>query len=172
MCVLTRDEILKELESGRLRIEPLADMSQIGPASVDLHLGRELRVPVPHRGGPIHVSEDADLEHETTVVTMDDHYVVDPGQTVHGITRERLFLPPDLCAWIEGRSWIARLGLMVHVTAGFIQPGVSNHQVLEMSNVSQAPLALHPGIRICQIVLERTEGSAVYRGRFADQTSP
>ncbi len=172
MCVLTRDEILKELESGRLRIEPLADTSQIGPASVDLHLDRKLRVPVPHRGGPIHVSEEVDLEHETTVVTMDDHYVIEPGQTVQGITRERLFLPPNLCAWIEGRSWIARLGLMVHVTAGFIQPGVSNHQVLEMSNVSQAPLALHPGIRICQIVLERTEGSAVYRGRFAEQTSP
>ena len=51
MCVLTHDEILKELESGRLRIEPLEDLSQIGPASIDLHLGHEIRVPVPHRGG-------------------------------------------------------------------------------------------------------------------------
>jgi len=172
MCVLTRDEILKELDSGRLRIEPLDDPNQIGPASVDLHLDRELRVPVPHRDGPIHVSEDAELELETKVIQIDDHYVLDPGQTVHGITRERLFLPSDLCAWIEGRSWIARLGLMVHVTAGFVQPGVSNRQVLEMSNVSGSPLAIHPGIRICQIVLERTEGHAVYRGRFAEQDSP
>ncbi len=172
MCVLTRDEILKELESGRLRIEPLEDLSQIGPASIDLHLGHEIRVPVPHRGGPIHVLEDAQLEPETEVIRVQDHYVISPGQTVHGITRERLHLPSNLCAWIEGRSWIARLGLMVHVTAGFVQPGVSNHQVLEMSNVSAAPLAVHPGLRICQIVLERTEGHAVYRGRFAEQDSP
>ena len=172
MCVLTRDAILKELESGRLRIEPLDDPSQIGPASIDLHLDHELRVPVPHRGGPVHVSEDAELERETTVLRMEDHYVLEPGKSVHGITRERLFLPSNLCAWIEGRSRIARLGLMVHVTAGFVQPGVSNRQVLEMSNVSGAPLAIHPGIRICQIVLERTEGHAVYRGRFAEQDSP
>jgi dCTP deaminase len=172
MCVLTRDAILRELESGRLRIEPLDDPDQIGPASVDLHLGREIRVPVQHRGGPIHVCEDAEIEPETTVMRIEDHYVIEPGQTIHGITRERLVLPSDLCAWIEGRSWIARLGLMVHVTAGFVHPGVSNHQVLEMSNVSRAPLAIHPGIRICQIVIERTEGHAVYRGRFAEQVSP
>ena len=91
---------------------------------------------------------------------------------MQGITRERLFFPPDLCAWIEGRSRIARLGLTVHVSSGFVQPGVSNHQVLEMSNVSGRALAIHPGIRICQIVLQRTEGSAVYKGRFADQESP
>ena len=71
MCVLTRDEILKELESGRLRIEPLEDPGQIGPASVDLHLDREFRVPVPHSGGPIHVSEEMDLEPETTVIRID-----------------------------------------------------------------------------------------------------
>jgi deoxycytidine triphosphate deaminase len=60
----------------------------------------------------------------------------------------------------------------VHVTSGFVHPGVSNVQVLEMMNVSRTPLALHPGIRICQIVLERTEGEAVYRGRFANQLTP
>jgi dCTP deaminase len=171
MSVLTRDAILRELASGRLRLEPFSP-DQVGAASIDLHLGGELRVPLENTNGPIDVTDDATPDAYTRVIAFEKPYVLAPGHTVHGITRERLFLPPDLCAWIEGRSRIARLGLTVHVSSGFIQPGVSNHQVLEMSNVSGRALAIHPGIRICQIVLQRTEGSAVYKGRFADQDSP
>jgi dCTP deaminase len=171
MSVLTRDAILRELESGRLRLEPFS-LDQVGAASIDLHLGDELRVPNEVTNGPIDVTDDATPEAFTRLIAFEKPYVLAPGYTVHGITRERLFLPPDLCAWIEGRSRIARLGLTVHVSSGFVQPGVSNHQVLELSNVSGRALALHPGVRICQIVLQRTEGSAVYRGKFADQDSP
>lgn len=171
MSVLTRDAILKELASGRLRLEPFS-LDQVGAASIDLHLGGELRVPLESANGPIDVTDDATPDAFTRVIPFEKPYVLAPGHTVHGITRERLFLPPDLCAWIEGRSRIARLGLTVHVSSGFVQPGVSNHQVLEMSNVSGRALAIHPGIRICQIVLQRTEGSAVYKGRFADQDTP
>jgi len=95
--------------------------------------------------------------------------VLETGCTIHGITRERISLPPDLCGFLEGRSRFARLGLMVHVTSAFVQPGVSNRQVLEMSNVAGQPLRIHPGVRLCQLVLMRTDGTAVYRGRFADQ---
>lgn len=171
MCVLTREEIHKELASGRLRIEPL-DPEHIGPASIDLHLGDELRVPEAHAGGPIHLRDNGDPEVPARLVRIDDHFVLEPGATVHGITRERLCLPPDICGWLEGRSRIARVGLTVHATSGFVHPGVSNRQVLEMSNLSGVPLAIHPGLRICQVVLERTEGEAVYRGRFAAQESP
>jgi dCTP deaminase len=171
MCVLTRDRILAEIDDGRLRIEPHSP-DQIGPASIDLHLGDEIRVLAQDRSDPIEVDGDGDFRKVTRVVHLGDGFVLEPGQTVHGITRERLCLPPDLCAWIEGRSSIARLGLTVHVTAGFIHPGVSNHQVLEMSNLSRVPLRLRRGIRICHIVLERTEGEAVYKGRFSEQQSP
>ena len=171
MSVLTRDAILRELASGRLRFEPF-DMDQVGPASVDLHLGEELRVPIESRNGPIHVTDDTTADTATRVVPFLEPYLLEPGQTVHGITRERIFLPPNLCGWLEGRSRIARLGLTVHVTSGFVQPGVSNRQVLEMSNVSGRALLIHPGIRICQIVLQRCEGEAVYRGQFAEQSSP
>jgi dCTP deaminase len=171
MSVLTRDAILKEMASGRLRLEPFSP-DQVGAASIDLHLGSELRVPLDFANGPIDVTDDATPEAFTKRIAFEKPYVLAPGHTIHGITREKLFLPPDLCAWIEGRSRIARLGLTVHVSSGFVQPGVQNHQVLEMSNVSGRPLAIHPGIRICQIVLQRTEGSAVYRGRFASQESP
>jgi dCTP deaminase len=171
MSVLTKEAILRELASGRLRLEPFS-LDQVGAASIDLHLGDELRVPIEVTNGPIDVTDEATPEAFTKVIPFEKPYVLAPGHTVHGITRERLFLPSDLCAWIEGRSRIARLGLTVHVSSGFVQPGVSNHQVLEMSNVSGRPLAIHPGIRICQIVLQRTEGNAVYRGKFSEQDSP
>jgi dCTP deaminase len=88
---------------------------------------------------------------------------------VLGITRERIRLPSDIAGWLEGRSRYARLGLTVHVTAGFVAPGVDGRQVLEMSNVTSRPLAIHAGVRLCQIVLQRCEGSAIYTGRFARQ---
>ncbi len=172
MSVLTGERIIEEIAQGRLKIEPFS-ADQIGPASVDFHLGEELRIPARNGTEPIDVGNgDPKVEETTKVVRMDPDFVLAPGETVHGITRERLCLPPDLCAWIEGRSSIARLGLTVHVTSGFVHPGVSNHQVLEMTNLSRLPLRLRPGIRICQVVLQRTEGEAVYRGRFAEQRSP
>jgi dCTP deaminase len=171
MCVLTHDQILAEIERGRLRIEPFSP-EQVGPASVDLHLGEEVRIRAGDGSEPIDVDTATDFREVTEVVELGEGFVLDPGETVHGVTRERVFLPPDLCAWIDGRSSIARLGLTVHVTSGFVHPGVRNHQVLEMRNLSRVPLRLKPGIRICQVILERTEGEAVYQGRFAEQRSP
>jgi dCTP deaminase len=171
MCVLTGDEIRRELAAGTLRIEPLRD-DQIGAASVDLHLGSELRVPEPPADGLIHLTDESDPAQFTRLVKINGHYVLGPGETIHGVTLERLYLPPNLCGWLEGRSRTARFGLTVHTSSGFVHPGVRNHQVLEMTNVSGVALALHAGIRICQIVLERTEGHAVYGGRFASQSAP
>src|SRR6266849_3876761 len=152
----THDVILAEIAKGRLAIEPLAP-EQIGPASIDLHLGDEIRV-FDDGTDPIDVTEDAD-------------YVLQPGETIHAITRERLHLPPDIGGWLEGRSRYARLGLMIHVTSGFVAPGVNSRQVLEMSSVAGRPLAIHAGVPVCQIVLQRCEGGAVYAGRFKVQES-
>jgi len=118
------------------------------------------------------MDHDTDPAEHTELIQLREPYVLDPGETIHGATLEHITLPPNLCGWLEGRSRTARFGLTVHVTSGFVHPGVSNRQVLEMTNVSRTALAIHPGIRICQIVLERTEGEAVYRGRFASQLSP
>jgi dCTP deaminase len=167
MAVLTRDAIFAEIEAGNIRIDPF-DRSAVGPASVDLTLGAELRVIEPGPD-PIPILEDADFRRYTRRVELDGSFVLQPGATVHGITRERITLAENLCGLLEGRSRFARLGLMIHVTSAFVQPGVSNRQVLEMSNVAGHPLALHPGVRVCQIVLLRAEGRAAYRGRFADQ---
>jgi dCTP deaminase len=168
--ILTRDVILDEIARGRVVIEPFSE-DQVGPASIDLHLGDEIRVLEPS-GETIAIDDHTDFRTVTTVQQLDGAYVLAPGDTIHGITRERITLPGDIAGWLEGRSRYARLGLMIHVTAGFVSPGVSNRQVLEISNLSRRPLAIQAGARLCQIVLQRCEGSAIYRGRFAKQERP
>jgi dCTP deaminase len=167
MSVITRDGILREIEAGRVQIDPFHP-SQVGVASIDLTLGNEIRE-ILVEDEPIRVLDETDYRDHTRVRVLDAPYRLDPGVTIHGITAERLTLPDDLCGFLEGRSRFARLGLMIHVTSAFVQPGVSNRQVLEMSNVSSRSLEIVAGVRICQLVLMRTEGRAVYRGRFQDQ---
>jgi dCTP deaminase len=168
MCVLTRDVILQEIRAGNIVIDPF-DESMVGPGSVDLHLSSEIREFLP-KTELYHVTDEPDVETVTSRREVEDFFVLQPGETIHGITRERIRLPGDICGRLEGRSRFARLGLMIHVTAGFIQPGVNNRQVLELSNTSREPLAIHPGVRICQFIFERTEGHAIYEGMFRDQT--
>ena len=167
MSVLTRDVILRELDSGRLRIDPF-DVSQVGVASIALTLGAELREIVNDEAA-IRVEDETDYRDHTRVLGLDQPYRLEPGVTIHGITAEHVTLPSNLCGFLEGRSRFARLGLMIHVTSALVQPGVSNRQVLEMSNVSSRALEIIPGVRICQLVLMRTDGEATYAGRFQDQ---
>ncbi|MGI5835013.1 MAG: dCTP deaminase [Chloroflexota bacterium] len=170
MAVLTHDEILRLIHEGVIKIEPFSE-DQVGPASVDLHLDNKFRVfrALPH----IHpVTEDASYEDVTELVEVDDHLLLLPGQAVHGITQEKITLPDYLCGRLEGRSRFARVGLMVHMTAGFMQPGIDNKQVLEMINVGPVPLAIYPGTAICQFIFEECKGRARYRGRFENQTLP
>lgn len=167
MSVLTRDVILRELDAGRVRIDPF-DVSQVGVASIDLTLGGQIREIV-NDDAAIRVAPETDYRDHTRVLGLERPYRLDPGVTIHGITAEHVTLPPDLCGFLEGRSRFARLGLMIHVTSAFVQPGVSNRQVLEMSNVSSRALEIVPGVRICQLVLMHTDGQATYAGRFQDQ---
>jgi dCTP deaminase len=172
MAVLTRDEILRRLSAGEIVIDPYSE-SQVGPASVDLHLASTFRVFRRVRE-IFHVTEEADYEAVSEVIDVapGDYFVLMPGETCHGLTKERIALPDDLCGWLHGRSRFARLGLIVHMTAPLVQPGVNNHQALEMNNAGPMPLALRPGTAVCQIVLETCIGTAHYAGRYRDQESP
>ena len=133
MTVLTRDAILAEMKAGRLLITPF-EQDQLGAASVDLTLGDEIRVMDPG-SEPIDVRTESDYRDHTTVRRLEQPYVLEPGCTIHGITRERISLPPDLCGLLEGRSRFARLGLMIHVTSAFVQPGVANRQEIGRAHV-------------------------------------
>ncbi|MFP4498691.1 MAG: dCTP deaminase [Vulcanimicrobiota bacterium] len=172
MSILTRDEILKEIKNKNIIIDPFSE-DMLSPGSVDLSLGNVFRT-FRKMHQIYDVTDDANFNDITDVVTIeeDDRFVLMPQETVLGITRERITLAPSLCGWLEGRSRFARLGLMVHITAGFMQPGIDNYQVLEIANVSSVPLALHPGTRICQFIFQRALGEAHYSGIFKDQFKP
>jgi dCTP deaminase len=86
------------------------------------------------------------------------------------MTAETITLPATICGWLQSRSRFARIGFMSHVAAPFICPGVSNRQVLEIYNVSSHNILLKPGIKVCQLIFQRCEGEAVYRGKFRRQT--
>jgi dCTP deaminase len=170
MAVLGRGAILDAIEQGAITITPF-DPALVGPASVDLTLAPSFRV-FRKVHAVIEVGEDTDYRQLTDKITVPDggHILIMPGETVLGITRERLRLGPGLCGWLEGRSRFARLGLMVHISAPFMGPGIDSQQVLEMSNFGPAPLAVHPGTAICQFVFQKLEGTESYAGRFAGQT--
>ncbi len=171
-AVLCRNEIKKLLSTGELKIEPMPDETAFGPASVDLTLHNEFRVFKNHGLDVVEVSEGVDFNEFTEKVTVaeGEKLLLLPGCACLAITRETVSLPKNLAGMLEGRSRFARLGLSVHVTAGFISPGVSNRTVLEIFNCS--PLALHliPGVRICQFVFFSVQGDAEpYSGRFVNQ---
>jgi dCTP deaminase len=165
--ILTHDEILKEISSGHIVIDPFSP-DCVGPASVDLHLGNEFRV-FRKVHDIVRVSPEANYEEITERIQVRDHLLLMPQETVLGITQERITLAPNICGWLEGRSRFSRLGLLVHISASFMQPGIANKQCLEISNFSPMPLALYPGIPICQFIFQRTLGEARYQGKFRNQ---
>lgn len=153
-----------------IKIDPL-DKNAIGPSSIDLTLGNTFRQYKMGRG-IVRVTVDTDYKDLTEVVHVEDgeEYILPPGQTCLGITKETIQLSGNLCGLLEGRSRIARLGLFVHITAGFMQPGIQNAQVLEIYNASPNCLALVPGTKICQFVFMEMKGEAFYQGKFAHQS--
>jgi dCTP deaminase len=172
MSVLIGKEIQKALMQKSIVIEPL-DPSQIGPGSIDLTLGNEFRI-FKKRSKIYHVKNDSSFQEITRDVHVKDgdYVTVKPGEMILGITREKITLADNISGRLEGRSRFARFGLAVHVTAGFMHPGIANHQVLEIVNLGHAPLALYPGTRICQFIFEKCAGHARYDGRFATQVKP
>lgn len=170
MSVLGRGAILEAIAEGVIMITPF-NRDLVGPASVDLTLASTFRVfRKVHQ--VVDVREDTDYREFTDKIEISpgDQILIMPGETVLGITHERLRLGPGLCGWLEGRSRFARLGLMVHISAPFMGPGIDSQQVLEMSNFGPAPLAVYPGIAICQFVFQKLDGAERYAGRFAGQT--
>lgn len=172
MSVLIGKEIAKALKNKLIHIEPL-DASQIGPGSIDLTLGNDFRVFKKH-SKIYHVKNESLFQDITKDVHVRDggYIVIKPGEMILGITKEKITLADNISGRLEGRSRFARFGLAVHVTAGFMHPGIANHQVLEIVNLGHSPLALYPGTRICQFIFERCEGHARYEGRFKKQVKP
>ncbi len=148
--ILSDRSIREELATGRVELDP-SDESLIQPGSVDVRLDRFFRVFLNHTMPVIDVKKN--LEELTRLVEIDDEraFVLHPGEFVLGSTLERVALPTDLVARIDGKSSLGRLGLLIHSTAGFIDPGWNGHITLELSNVANLPITLYPGMKIGQI---------------------
>jgi dCTP deaminase len=179
--ILSDADIRRRLEEGDLVVEPLEDPElQLQPASVDLRLGREFlefqrtNIPCIHPTSEREVDEYVD----ETRVEEGEEFVLHPGDFVLGTTVERVEIPDDLIAHVEGRSSLGRLAVVVHATAGLADPGYRGQITLELSNLGTAPVALTPGMRISQLTFteltspaERPYGSE--RGsKYQDQSGP
>ena len=167
MSVIAQSELERLLKEGIIKVEPFS-WDQLGPGSIDLHLANEFTVFKKVRE-VLHITDDTDYRLISETIRVNDFFVLMPGESALARTVEKITLPDDICGRLEGRSRFSRLGLLVHITASFMHPGISNHQILEMYNASPFPLAVHPGTKICQFVFEKTIGKGHYHGRFADQ---
>jgi dCTP deaminase len=168
--ILTHDIILKEIAAGNIKISPF-DEKLLGAASYDLALGSAIRI-FTAQTEPYPARDDADFAHITKLIEMDSNgYTMKPGEAVLGVTKEKITLAPHIAGWLEGRSRFARIGLMVHISSPFMQPGIDSHQVLEIANLGPTPLTIFPDTKICQFIFQYCEGQASYKGRFwSDQT--
>lgn len=176
--ILSDRTIREQLAAGRIGIEPL-DGADIQPSSVDLHLDRYFRVFRNHTMRVIDVREDQEELTELVEIGDEDAFVLHPGEFVLGSTAERVTLPDDLVARLEGKSSLGRLGLLIHSTAGFVDAGWDGNLTLELSNVANLPITLYPGMKIGQIsflqmttAADRPYGSRVVGSKYQGQRGP
>jgi len=172
--VLSDGTIRRLVDEGRIVIDPW-DPELVQPASVDLRLGSSFRVFHNHRTSAI------DLREPPTNLTEEisaEMFVIHPGEFVLGVTEEYVELPGDIVARIEGKSSLGRLGLIVHATAGFVDPGFKGTLTLEITNLTRVPIKLYPGLLIAQLSFmtldapaERPYGSEALGSHYQGQTA-
>lgn len=156
--VLSDGTIRELVESGHLIIDPWTE-AHLQPSSVDVCVLGEFRVFRNNRRPHIDVRES--FEDLTELVTAEsDPFILHPGEFVLGSTIERIALPDDIVARLEGKSSLGRLGLLIHSTAGFIDPGWDGTITLELSNVARLPITIYPGMRIGQLSFMRLDRPA------------
>lgn len=149
--VLSDISIKKALDNNLLVIEPF-DPSSIQPSSVDLKLGKEFLIFKNAKKAFLDFRKDDPSEFmEKVVITDDEPIIVHPKEFILGTTVERVTIPADIVARLEGKSSLGRLGIIVHATAGYVDPGFEGDLTLEISNMSNIPIALYSGMKICQI---------------------
>jgi dCTP deaminase len=148
--VLSDGTIRRLVEDGRIKIEPW-DESLVQPASVDLRLGDSFRVFHNHRASAIDLRDPPQHLTEEVTIAGDEPFVIHPGEFALGRTMEWVELPDDIVARIEGKSSLGRLGLIVHATAGFCDPGWKGTLTLELANLTRVPIRLYHGLAIAQL---------------------
>jgi dCTP deaminase len=174
--VLSDRTIRRLIDEGRIGIDPF-DEDLVQPSSVDVRVDRFFRVFRNSRYPFIDVKEE--MEDLTELVETEDPFILHPGEFVLGSTLERITLPDDLVARLEGKSSLGRLGLLIHSTAGFIDPGWDGHVTLELSNVANLPITIYVGMKIGQLSFvqlsepaEHPYGAAALGSKYQGQAGP
>jgi dCTP deaminase len=176
--VLADRTIRRLIEEGRIEIDPY-DPSLLQPSSLDVRVDRLFRVFRNSLYPYIDVKKEQEGLTEIVEVADGEAFILHPGEFVLGSTLERVALPDDLVARLEGKSSLGRLGLLIHSTAGFIDPGFNGHVTLELSNVANLPITIYPTMKIGQLsfvqmneAAERPYGSAGMDSKYQGQRGP
>lgn len=156
--ILSDTDIKKKIENEQIKIDPMPDLKvALGTVSVDLRLGHDLMVyrttsrPFIDVRDPESFKDLTDLVHKT----REESFIVHPGEFILGATLESVELPHDLSGRLEGKSSLGRLGIVIHSTAGKVDPGWKGHLVLEITNIGTLPIMIYPEMRICQLLFEQ-----------------
>ncbi len=176
--ILSDRSLREQIAASRIVIDPL-DESLIQPSSIDVRISNLFRVFRNHTAGVIDVKQDLTALTELVEIDGDEAFMLHPGEFVLGSTLERIAVPDDLVARIEGKSSLGRLGLLIHSTAGFIDAGFDGHITLELANVASLPITLYPGMKIGQVSFvqmttpaENPYGSGAKGSKYQGQRGP
>ena len=176
--MLSDVDIKSSIKNKDIEISPLIE-EFIQPSSVDLRVGADFRVFENHKYS--HIDPKAKQDDLTTLVTssMEEPFVLHPGEFVLGTTFEKVSLSNKVVARLEGKSSLGRIGLLIHSTAGFVDPGFSGYLTLELSNVANLPIKIYPEMKIGQISFyylnlpsESKYGSGIYGSKYQGQEGP
>ncbi|MGI5952205.1 MAG: dCTP deaminase [Brooklawnia sp.] len=176
--LLSDRDIRAQITAGRISLDPW-DALMVQPSSVDVRLDRYFRIFENHRYDSIDPAADQDDLTRMVTPVGAEPFILHPGEFVLGATYEHVQLPDDVAARLEGKSSLGRLGLLTHSTAGFIDPGFQGHVTLELSNMSNLPIKLYPGMKVGQLCFfqlsspaEHPYGSAVTGSHYQGQRGP
>jgi dCTP deaminase len=165
--VLSDSAIRRLIDAGRIVIDPY-DPALMQPSSLDVRVDRLFRVFRNSRYPYIDVKQEQEGLTELVEIEGSEPFILHPGEFVLGSTLERVALPNDLVARLEGKSSLGRLGLLIHSTAGFIDPGWDGHVTLELSNVANLPITIYPEMKIGQLsFVQMTEAAETPYGTGA-----
>jgi len=174
--ILSDKDILEKIQEGDLKIEPF-DPSCVQPSTVDLHLSPEVRVFNNWEIGVVDLKQKNDSSRSVRIEPQG--FIIHPGEFLLGATTEKISLPDDIAAKLEGRSSLGRLGLIIHATAGYVDPGFSGWLTFEISNISRLPIRAYPEMKIAQICFFRMStkvlrpyGSKGLKSKYQGQKGP
>ena len=162
--ILSDKHIFEKIDAGEINIKSSDELwrKHINASSMDLRLGKYFKV-YKHQEIALLDPKKMDEKSMTTLYERDKDtpFIVHPGDFILGVTEEEIHLPNDIVARVEGRSSLGRLGIVIHSTAGFVDAGFNGTITLEISNLNNVPVALYPGMRVCQLAFENMSSEAL-----------